>query len=554
MQQYPDVADVHHLQAVVYEQVGQVRRGMQAVQRALKQQPENPLYNLTLAKLQYGLGRREAAEQTALRILARHPTTIAAHFQLGVWCSAQRRFREAEAYYRDAIAVGANDAALYNNLATVLYEQERYAEAIDAYRQALALQPGYLNALVNLANCQKDAGAYADAIETFQQVLSQRPGFAEAHIQLGEIHRIQGRLDEAADAYRAAIRQRSDFTEAYRLLTMVTRQHRPADIAAMEALATKPLDDNKRLHLQFALARVYEDEGQTDKVFPALLEANRLHRSRIDYAVQTDVDFMRRLQTLFSADFLARYADCPPSAATPLFIIGMPRSGTTLTESILASHPLVYGAGEIKMLADVVGATGAAYPEGIAGLDCPTLAAMASDYQQRVAALNRDGKPFVVNKMPNNFLYLGLIYLLFPRARVIHCVREPIATCLSCFKQYFSGWQPFAYDLEDLGRYYTAYHQLMAHWRRVLPGYMFELRYEALVQAPEQQIRALLAYCGLEWDEKCLAFDRQQRQVRTASSAQVRQPIYQTSTDAWETYRDQMQPLIQQLQAQGVID
>jgi len=177
---------------------------------------------------------------------------------------------------------------------------------------------------------------------------------------------------------------------------------------------------------------------------------------------------------------------------------------------------------------------------------------LAATYLERLARLNPEGKRLVVNKMPSNFLYLGLIYMMFPRARVIHCLRDPLDTCLSCFKQYFVGPQPFAYDLEELGRYYGAYQRLMEHWRTVLPGYMFELQYETLVQAPEQQMQQLLAYCGLDWDERCLEFHRQERQVRTASSAQVRQPIYQSSKQVWEKYRDQLQPLIRCLQDEGV--
>ena len=547
-------ADVQHLHALICERSGQFRQGMQSIQRAIKQQPDNPIYSMTLSKIQYAMGKQKAAEQTLLRILEKQPNMVAAHFQLGIWYTEQRRFREAELQYRHALEIQTDNASLYNNLGTVLHEQGNYQEAIECYQHALALQPGYLTALINMANSQKNMESYADAAETFKQVLKLRPELAEPHVQLGEMLRYQGVISEAVEEYRKAIRLQPNFTEAYRLLSTFQSKHQQSEVDAMEALDDDSLSDVDRMHLQFALMKVYEDRGETDKAFSAMLQANRLFRANINYDVKTDVDFMQRLIKAFTADFFARYADCSTSTATPVFIIGMPRSGTTLTESILASHPDVFGAGEITVLADIINASVKPYPEGRKKLNCDNLTAMATSYIEQVASLNEDGNKLVVNKMPSNFLYLGLINLLFPQARVIHCVRDPLDTCLSCFKQYFIGWQPFAYDLQDLGCYYAAYHQLMAHWRTVLPGFMYELKYEDMVASPEKNMRELLEFCGLKWDEKCLEFNRHNRQVRTASSAQVRQPIYQTSTYAWEKYREHLQPLIQCLQEQGVLE
>ena len=543
--------DVQHLQALLFEQQGQFRQGMQAIQRAVKQQPDNPAYALTLARIQYGLGRREAAEQNVVRVLNAHQKLVAAHTQLAGWLVQQQRYPEAESHYRQALDQQPDDARLYNNLATVLHEQKHYQQAIDCYQRALAIQPDYLTAMVNLANSQKSIEAYTDAAETFRQALKLNPEFAEPHIQLGEMLRYQGRIEEAASEYREAIGLRPNFTEAYRLLSAVQKDHQQTDIDAMEALAAGPIGDNENMHLQFALAKVYEDRGDTDKAFQAMSRANGLYRARLDYDVQKDVDFMQRLMTVFDADFFTGHACEPVSDAAPLFIIGMPRSGTTLAESILSSHPRVFGAGEIGVLAELVAASGKSFPTGVVGMPQQAVATMAADYMAHMARLNKTGKKLVVNKMPNNFLYLGLIYLLFPRARVIHCRRDPVDTCLSCFKHYFIGPQPFAYDLMDLCHYYSAYQRLMAHWQAVLPGYIHELRYENLVQDPEQQIRQLLAYCGLEWDARCLEFHRHKRQVRTASSAQVRQPIYQSSAHAWEKYRQHLQPLIQCLQGES---
>jgi tetratricopeptide (TPR) repeat protein len=559
MQHHP-TPDVLHLQGVLQLQAQRLRPAMQSVQRAIKADPDKPVFYITLGRIQHGLGRLDTAEKSLLQAIKLRPDLVAAHFQLGVWCAEQHRYDQAEKHYRTLLSYAAADAQTCNNLATVLHEMERYDEAVDFYRRAIMCQPDYFMAIYNLANVLKSMGDYNAAIEAYQQVLQLRPDAVEAYIQLGEMLRFQGQLDEAIALYRQAIKGRHDFTEAYRLLSQLKRfREYDADVVSMEALQSESLNESQQMHLQFALGKAYEDLHQYDAAFSSLQKANQLYRSHIDgYDVQDDVRLMRQLMSVFDANFFAERSSWSGSDAAPVFVLGMPRSGTTLVESILARHPNVYGAGEINALYEALfckeGLCSAdRYPARVAQIRQQDLQHIAVDYLTRVAAVNVDGRAVVVNKMPVNFIYLGMIRLLFPGARIINCVRDPIDTCFSCYKNYFVGAQPFAYDLHDLACYYATYQRLMQHWRTVLPGFIHDLHYEALVTDQRGQSRQLLDFCGLPWDEACLDFHRGERNVKTASSAQVRQPMYQSSTGIWQHYGEQLRPLIKCLRQQGVL-
>ena len=385
---------------------------------------------------------------------------------------------------------------------------------------------------------------------------SLKPDYAEVHSNLGNALQHQGKLAEAQRAFKRAIGLAPSSGRYYRLLLNM-RPVVPGDryLAAMEKLAQNmpslPLRDQMELH--FALGKAYADLEQHEQSFRHLLEGSALKRRELVYDEPATLGFFARIRGVFSVDLMHGKRGHGDTSTVPIFIIGMPRSGTTLIEQILASHPRVYGGGELDEFQKAVASLSAQnhaslpFPEIVSHLSGEKFHQLGTGY---LSAMNAaaSGAMRITNKMPENFHFVGLIHLSLPNARIIHVSRDPADTCLSCFSILFANGLPYSYDLGELGRYYRAYDTLMEHWRHVLPaGTMLEVRYEDVVADVEGQARRIVAYCGLEWDNACLAFYQTQRPVRTASATQVRQPIYRTSVGRWWPYKDLLQPLIREL-------
>ncbi|MEJ2452406.1 MAG: sulfotransferase [Gammaproteobacteria bacterium] len=306
------------------------------------------------------------------------------------------------------------------------------------------------------------------------------------------------------------------------------------------------------MELAFALGKVYADLKLDAQSFEYYRQGNALKRATLDYSIGQDRELFAAIKQTVTSEFLQRHAGTGCDDATPIFIIGMPRSGTTLTEQILASHSQVHGAGELNELKFLIERACEShtqeFPQGLLGLNKTELSAIASTYLERLHAY-APGAPRITDKMPHNFLYLGLIHLLFPKAKIIHCLRNPMDNALSIYRALFARSHAYAYDLEELGQYYHLYQDLMAHWRELMPGGFYELRYEDLVSDQETQTRRLLDYCELPWEDACLEFYQTSRVVRTASLAQVRQPMHRNSVEAWRRFERQLQPFVQALRA-----
>jgi tetratricopeptide (TPR) repeat protein len=362
-----------------------------------------------------------------------------------------------------------------------------------------------------------------------------------------------GRRDEACRAFETAIALAPRSGRFYRHLADCKRftVGDPA-LTAMQGLAAgrASLPEEDRRQLLFALAKAAADLGEHERSFGYLLEGNALKRRQIDYDEARVLGEFTRIRTVFSRELMAARGGVGHNSALPVFIVGMPRSGTTLIEQILASHPQVFGAGELTDIGDAAarlnGAAGC-FPEIVASLPDEVLHQLGARYidaaRARAATADR-----ITDKMPLNFLYVGLIHLVLPNARIIHASRDPLDTCLSCFATLFTGEHRVAYELGELGRYYRAYQGLMEHWARVLPrGVLLEVEYEDVVADLERQARRIVAHCGLEWDAACLGFNGSKRPVRTASATQVRQPIYHSSVGRWRAYGDLLKPLMEAL-------
>jgi tetratricopeptide (TPR) repeat protein len=470
------------------------------------------------------------------------------------------------AHLQETVRLAPRHAQAQNNLGGVLRVCGQPAEAVRHLREAIRLKPVFAEAYSNLGLALRDLNQIGEAAQCFREALRIDPAYSRARNHLGFALLVQGKAAEALAEFQETLRRDPGNSHAVSGLSRLAAaghfRFSDEEIRRLQELTARPgipLQDLCRLH--FALARVLDKARSFAEAFEHCRRGNELRRELdrrrgvvFDPARQREL--VDKLIAAYTPAYFARVRPFGLDSELPVFIVGMLRSGTSLAEQILASHPQIHGAGELEDLNRLAGTLpqrlGAAisYPECVALLDGATARAVASVYLQKLKRLGGDALR-VVDKMPMNFLHVGLIATLFPKARFIHCRRDPMDTCVSCFFQNFADPQPFALDLEHLGLFYREYERLMAHWTRVLPVTVFELSYEELTANQEAASRRLVAFCGLEWNERCLNFHDTQRAVRTASSLQVRQPMYRTSVGRWKNYETQLQPLLKSLSQNG---
>jgi tetratricopeptide (TPR) repeat protein len=400
-------------------------------------------------------------------------------------------------------------------------------------------------------------GDYPASIDAYARLLEEHPAQPKVWMSYGHALKTAGRQPESIAAYRRAIGLRPGLGEAwFSLANLKTFRFDPADVDAMQAqLAQEGLPDEDRLHLEFALGKALEDREEWEASFRHYASGNRIRRGQVRYDADENHAFMLRSRELYTQEFFAARAGQGHPAPDPIFVVGLPRSGSTLVEQILASHPDVEGTMELPDVIAIARSLGGRHRDGaglhyldaLAALDGPALAALGQRYLDGTRIQRHAGAPSFIDKMPNNFAHLGLIHLMLPNARVVDVRRHPMGCCFSGYKQHFARGQNFSYDLVDIGRYYADYVALMAHYDRVLPGRVHRVVYERLVEDTESEVRALLASCGLPFDERCLRFFENDRAVRTASSEQVRKPIFREGVGHWRHYEPWLGPLAQAL-------
>jgi tetratricopeptide (TPR) repeat protein len=397
-------------------------------------------------------------------------------------------------------------------------------------------------------------GRVDDAVAHYERALAINPDHAEAHNNLGNIRKEQGRFEDAMAHYGRAIAIRPDYAEIHYNRAEIKVFHSgDVDLLALEALAERnDLSANQATHVHFALAKALEDCGDYPRSFEHLRKGNALKRRQINYDEASAVKRFQSIPTVFDNSLLERFRGDGELSSVPIFVLGMPRSGSTLVEQILASHPRIHGAGELNDLEVAAcsvlnaGDQPLPFPECIAA-DGAVLRRIGQAYISRLPAL-ADGKVRIVDKLPCNFLNIGLIRMILPNARIIHTVRHPVDTCVSCYSKLFTTGQHFSYDLAELGRYYRGYSELMTHWRSVLPpGALLDVAYEDVVDDLEGQARRMIDYCGLPWDDRCLSFDKTNRPIKTSSSVQVRKPLFRSSLQRWHRYEAGLAPLLREL-------
>ena len=462
----------------------------------------------------------------------------------------------AESSYRALIAEKATAPELFYNLALICIHKARPKEAQSLLKKTLALNPGFTDARVRLAELYQQAGNIEQAISSCQRVLSGQPGHVVAKYLLANLYKAQGKLKEAGEYYEQIMRAQPDYTQAHFTYSGIHKYRESDDPhihSMLELYQKKNLQAENRTHLAFALAKAFEDLKEYPQAFKYMEEGNRLRYETFNYAIDGDERLFNDIVQVFTREALSQVEVNAEQSDRPIFIVGMPRSGTSLVEKILASHSDVYGAGELSdfyalAVENFLGEKNDFQFQPLNSYSNEIYEAVGKTYLEKINLLNDQAKR-ITDKLPFNFMMIGLIKIVLPNARIIHCNRDARDVCLSVYKQNFTTQNyRFAYDLKTVGQFHNLYRMLMKHWHEVLPGEIYDIEYEALTQNPEHEIRQLLAACDLEWQDSCLDFDKTPGLVTTASFYQVRQPMYTSSVSLWQKYEEFLQPLLTELE------
>jgi tetratricopeptide (TPR) repeat protein len=499
---------------------------------------------------------RQSAEQLFREILQEDATHVAALCGLAAISLTVGRTNDAERLLRHAEQQSAHLPLLRRGLSHTLLEAGRLTEAEDSLRELLKIEPENPQNWVALGSVYTRFLRQPEALAAFEEAARLNPGKVALRLSIGHLLKTLGRRAECEAAYLECLTMDPTFGEAYwSLADLKTYVFSDSQLAAMQALAAShetaaaesPAGGKRDAHLQFALGRAFEQRRDFPRAFRHYAAGNAQRRLESPFDMVHFEAKTRRVRRAFTAGFFAERAGVGALEPAPIFIVGLPRSGSTLVEQILASHSQVEGTMELPNILTMVrefdhlgGAD--AYPESLAAAPPELWGKLGRRYLDETRPI-RSGRPRFIDKMPNNFSHVGLIQLILPNATVIDVRRHPMDSCFSSFKQHFAEGQSFSYDLDDLGRYYRCYLSLMDHWDRVLPGKVLHLHYEDLVADPETQIRRLLGHCALDFEPDCLNFHATRRPVRTASSEQVRQPLYASGVGHWRHFAEDLAPL-----------
>lgn len=582
---HPGWAQAHYELGIALGDTGNGEGAIAALRRALKLKPDLPDAWRTLGDhltatgdvaaaddayahhirystgdprlLQAGLAlcanRIAPAEALLREHLKQHPTDVAAIRMLAEVAARLGRYGDAENLLARCLELAPSFVAARHNYAVVLHRQNKSAAALAQIERALQHEPGNPGYRNLKAAIFGRIGEYEQSIEIYAGVLAEYPNQGKAWMSYGHALKTAGRQGDCIKAYRKSIELTPGLGEAWwSLANLKTFRFTSAEIDLMHAqLQRADITPEDRFHFHFAIGKALEDAGSFAASFEHYSQGNSQRRNGIDYDAAQTTASMRRSKTLFSREFFADRADGGAAAADPIFIVGLPRSGSTLLEQILSSHPLVEGTMELPDITSIARALSgkktkqdaSVYPEILATMGMAELRALGEQYLEQTRIQRKTSAPFFIDKMPNNFAHTGLIHLILPNAKIIDARRHPLGCCFSGFKQHFARGQHFTYGLEDIGRYYRDYVELMAHFDEVLPGRVHRVIYEHLIDDTEAEIRRLLEYCGLPFDERCLRFYENDRAVRTASSEQVRRPIFRDGVDHWRHYEQWLGPL-----------
>lgn len=580
----PQQPIVHFNLAAVLQAQGKTEESTGEYLEAIRQRPNYAMAHANLGYLLRERGKLDEALTSYRKALQCASNMPDIHYNLGLTLLQQGKPDEAETHHRKALELKPDYADAWSGLAAVQFFRGNFEKTITNYQRALSTNPESMEALCGCARTLSAMGEHEKAQEYVKHALDHEPNSVDAQITLGSIYQLLGKLDKALNcceltlktdpAHTGAIilaasiaEKKGDAKQAYKLLKPVleTATER-ADVAiilgaigktlgredeAIEAMETvlvtnSALQTPDRCRLHFSLGKAYDAKGDYTRSFAHYESGNRL--KGLNFDIRSFRHKVDSLTQVYSKDFMEHMPRTSAHSERPVFIVGMPRSGTSLVEQILASHPKVFGAGELPDITNLVTSLHTRfgmhihYPHCLPQVTRKQLNGIAHDYLERLTKLCPDATR-ITDKMPGNFMHLGLIELLFPDARIIHCIRNPLDTCLSCYFQDFSLNHPYIYNLTDLGKVYQEYQRTMRHWKQVLNIRVLDVHYEELATNQEPISHQLLEFCDLEWDDRCLSFHNNKRFIWTASYEQVRRPMYKNSVDRWKNYDRYIDPL-----------
>ncbi len=540
----PNQTDAWRALGDQYRLTGQTAEAALCNQEQLRSATRHP--GLIAAAEQLIRNDLPAAERTLKSHLSQEPSDFVAIRMLAELASRLGRYEDAEHLLRRCVELAPNFTAAQQNYAFVLLRQNKASEALVVIEQQLAIEPADPHNRALKAGSLVQIGRYAEAIDIYKSVLEQYPAQPKLWMSYGHALKTENRREDCIAAYRQSISLSPGLGEAYwSLANLKTFRFDDSDIAAIRAqLGQRDLRDEDRLHFHFAMGKALEDQGLFADSFTHYRLGNELRHGQMGYEARETTERVDRTIAVFESRFFSKRPNYGCQSTDPIFVVGLPRSGSTLIEQVLSSHSQVEGTMELPDLVALANQLGGRkkrgdpnrYPELLTELDPSRFIELGEEYLRRIRVQRKTAKPYFIDKMPNNFFHVGLIHMILPNAKIIDARRHAMATCFSAYKQHFARGQGFSYDLTDLGRYYADYVRLMAHFDTVLPGRIHRVHYEDMVKDSESTIRRLLDYCGLPFEPACLTFWLNNRSVRTASAEQVRQPIFTDGLDQWRHY------------------
>ena len=544
----PEHARAHYYQGLVLIQLGQTEPAMERLRKSISLDPDNRAAHIRLGDACTGLGRWEEAITAYGQALEIESEDIATTIKLGNAYFALQRFADAADLYQHALTVLPDNAVLHRPLGAAFHRLGQTQMAIDHFVRAIDLRPDYAKARIDLALVYRQLERTVEAMQQIQEAIHYMPDDVDAHISLALTLRQEGRMGLASRHLSQFLSIQPVCGAAYYHLSMIRP---PLDLVPRirRLLDDHTLPEDDAIHCHFALGNVLDAHTASDLAFDHYRQANTLKRRSLAYDPRDNTRLFEKLIETYSKDFFEQKRDLGCDSDLPVFIVGLPRSGTTLVEQILASHGSIHGAGELEAFAGVNHAIAHRFrstrpaPECMSLIDQEIVDEFSARYLEELRLRSKTAAR-VVDKLPGNFVRIGLIKTLFPNARVVHCSRNARDTCVSLYFHYFQALT-CSFDLRELGQYYLDYRRLMDHWEALFPDGIFEVRYEELVRDPERVSRDLVDYLDLPWDARCLEFYKNTRAVMSPSNIQVRHPVYKVSVDRWKRYEKHLGPLIE---------
>lgn len=552
----PDYAKALNNRGIILVELKRPELALDSYNRALAIKPdyEEALNNRGTALAE--LNCHEQALESYDRALTINPHYAEGLNNRGAALAKLNHPEQALESYDRALTIKPDFAAALNNRGTALVDLNRPEQALESYDRALAIKPDYAEVLCNRGNALVKLKRPEQALASYDQALAIKPDYPEALNKRGITLMELDRLNEAKDCFRAALKIKPDFIQGRYSLSLVSKEGEDNEnLLALIAIknaalnGSAPLVNEDAVLLNFALGKYYNDAGNYETAFPCFLEGCKHKRATFDYDPEQMTRYVDAIMQVFDHKTMEKLRGDGHRSSLPIFVVGMPRSGTTMTEQIISSHPDVYGGGELSDLWEITqfDSDGNTFPNNLPLLDRKRLTDLGGEYVAKLQGYSPDARR-ITDKMPSNFFAIGLIHLMLPNAKIIHVNRNPLDTCLSCLTTLFHYEHKHTYDLAELGRYYFDYARLMAHWHKLLPsGAFLDVNYEDIVTNQEVQSRRIIEFCGLEWNTACIGFHKNKRQINTASVMQVRQPIYKSSIERWRSYEKFLGPLFDAL-------